>query len=68
VTLVCAHNALVRGDSDVVVMNLRINRSAGKNAAVRRIPGEGADSAVMLIFEAFYPLELISIPEMHLFA
>jgi hypothetical protein len=68
VTLVCAHNALVRGDSDVIVMNLRINRSAGKNAAVRGIPGEGADSAVMLIFEAFYPLELIRIPEMHLLA
>ncbi len=68
VSLICAHNALISWDSDVIVMNLRINWSAGQNAAMRWIPGKGANSAIVLIFEAFYPLELIRIPEMHLLA
>lgn len=49
-------------------MNLRINRTTGKNAAVRWIPGEGANSTIVLIFEAFYPLKLIGVPEMQLLA
>ena len=68
VTLVCAHDALISWDSDVIVMNLRINWSARENTTVRRVPGKGANSAIMLIFKAFYPLEEISIPKMHLLA
>jgi len=66
--LICAHDALTCWYSDIIVVNLRVNRSARKDTAVKRVPSKGAYAAIVLIFESFYPLELISIPEMHLFA
>ena len=68
VALVRAHDTRARGDSDVVVMNLRIDRATWKNAAVGRVPCERANTPVMLIVEGFYPREVVRIPQMHLFA